>query len=107
MERTIDIANEFSKVPAGRFLADGPFSGEAFREAHLRPALQASGEVVVLLDGGKGYGSSFLEEAFGGLARRGYFSYDELRLKLRLISADPTLIAEVWSYIERATPKKH
>lgn len=74
-ERRIAIAEEFSKYPGPRYRHDGPHSGEEFRTKLLRPALDAviaTGAVVtVVLDGVAGYGSSFLEEAFGGLIREG------------------------------------
>ena len=70
---TLSIANEFSKTPAGRYRHEGPFSGEKFREELLRPrfeeAMMAGVKLYVDLDGGYGYPSSFLEEAFGGLVR--------------------------------------
>ena len=65
-EKIINIARDFSKTPAGRYLTDGPFSGEHFRESVLLPALQTHELLKVDLDGTLGYGSSFLEEAFGG-----------------------------------------
>ena len=64
--RDIIIADEFSKYPAGRFTADGPYSGADFRDNILAPALQDEelDKVVVVFDGVAGFGSSFLEEAF-------------------------------------------
>jgi len=67
--KTINIAADFSKFPGGRFLTDGKYSGERFREEFLVPALKAHEKIEVELDGTLGYGSSFLEEAFGGLVR--------------------------------------
>lgn len=67
--KQIDISKDFSDVPAGRYKNDGPNSGEQFRKEFLVPALQTDEKVEVLLDGAEGYGSSFLEEAFGGLVR--------------------------------------
>jgi hypothetical protein len=64
---------EYAPSPGGRFISDGAFSGEWFRDEILAPALQKasaeSDKLVVILDGTSGYGSSFLEEAFGGLIR--------------------------------------
>lgn len=103
MPTNIDIAVDFSPVPAGRYIADGPCSGEAFREKTLKPALDEGGKVIIEMDGGEGYGSSFLEEAFGGLVRLGYFNKEYLSEALEIHSDDDSLIAEVWDYIERAT----
>jgi hypothetical protein len=100
----IVIASDFSKYPAGRFESDGPFSGEAFRKKLLVPALKV-GRVIVVLDGTLGYGSSFLEEAFGGLVRIEGFDAKSLKDKIEIVSADdPSLASEVWSYIDEAKP---
>ncbi|WP_337519562.1 STAS-like domain-containing protein, partial [Desulfovibrio sp.] len=63
--KTINIANDFSVFPGGRYRSDGEFSGEEFRDNILIPALQKYQQVIVELDGTRGYGSSFLLEVFG------------------------------------------
>ena len=69
----LSIAEQFSRMPAGRSRADGPFSGTYFRSDYLIPRLLEASKtnkmLVVELDGVLGYSSSFLEEAFGGLLR--------------------------------------
>lgn len=94
----IDIAAQFTRYPAGRYRTDGHFSGERFRDDYLVPALQA-GPVEVRLDGTAGYGSSFLEEAFGGLARLKLYDAGELLRRLSFVSRDPSLIDEIRDYI--------
>src|SRR4051812_23554323 len=90
---TIRVADHTSS-PGGRYISDGPFSGEWFREEVLRPTLEQarkSGErIIVELDGTSGYGASFLEEAFGGLVRTGAFPQRELQ-KLLLVEARTAL----------------
>lgn len=104
MESTrINIASDFSPVPAGRYETDGPHSGELFRERILRSALQKGAKVSVEMDGAEGFGSSFLEEAFGGLVRLGYFTKEELHSRLEILSKDEALVEEIWEYIEHAT----
>jgi len=93
----LSVARDFSRFPAGRYLTDGKHSGERFR-AMLLPKLH-SGPVRVLLDGTLGYGSSFLEEAFGGLVREG-FTVAQLHERLTLASSDASLVTEIWSYID-------
>ncbi len=68
----IHIAENFSRYPSGRAIADGPHSGTKFRVKFLRPALDNFDEVIIVLDDVMGYPSSFIEEAFGGLVREGY-----------------------------------
>ena len=63
------IAEDFSPYPAGRYPEDGEFNGTTFRRDHLVPALGEFDRVEVVFDGVAGFGSSFLEEAFGGLIR--------------------------------------
>lgn len=70
----ISIAKDFSGTPGPRYIWEGPDSGELFRTTVLYPALkeaQRKGvELIINLDGTAGYGTSFLEESFGGLARK-------------------------------------
>lgn len=103
----ISIANDFSTVPLGRFPDDSAFNGTTFREKWLIPALANHAEIQVDLDGAEGYGSSFLEEAFGGLVRLHGFSAVDLLKRIQFISQeDPTLIEEIQQYIEEATPSE-
>ncbi|WP_145132501.1 MULTISPECIES: STAS-like domain-containing protein [unclassified Pseudomonas] len=102
--RTISIANDFTKFPAGRFKDDGPFSGELFRERFLAPALNSDEQLVIDLDGARGYGSSFLEEAFGGLVRLG-FPAEKVLTTIKLVSKDTSLISEIQSYIRGSLGK--
>jgi hypothetical protein len=104
--RTISIAKDFSPTPAGRYRSDGPFPGESFRDDLLLPALSKTiGPVTVELDGTAGFGSSFLEEAFGGLVRSG-IDPRTLRERLRIESSHPSYVARVWSYIDHASDRK-
>lgn len=84
---------ERAPFPGGRYRADGPYSGEWFREEVLRPALESAAQggdrVTVDLDGAPGYGSSFLDEAFGGLVRTGEFTRNQLERLLDIRSANP------------------
>ena len=100
--RTIKMGRDFSPCPGGRVREDGPQCAEAFREDTLGPALDADDVVVLHLDCAEGYGSSFLDEAFGGLVRSGRHTAEELHRKLRLTSRDETLVREIWSYIDQA-----
>ena len=105
--KTIKIATDFSDVPLGRYPADSEVSGERFREEFLRPYLVA-GPLTVDIDDVEGFGSSFLEEAFGGLVRKGYFKQSDLEKLLTIQTSDPdyemykTLI---WRYIKEASPQ--
>lgn len=102
MEETIDVAKQFSKYPGGRFPEDGDDSGQRFRDEFLAPALKRASHVTVRLDGTLGYGSSFLEEAFGGLVREIGFDAKALRNNLAIVSKDDTLSYTVWRYIDEA-----
>jgi len=101
----IKVAQEFSKYPAGRFRSDGEWSGERFRDQLLVPALSKGEKVTVLLDGAEGYGSSFLEEAFGGLVRKGLFTSADLHRRLEIQSRREGYVIEIWGYIDNAKPE--
>ena len=57
--------------------------------------------MIIELDGVRGYGSSFLEEAFGGLVRLG-FEPAKLRNLFDIRSERSSLVAEIWDYVDRA-----
>lgn len=96
--KIINIAHNFSRFPAGRYKSDGPFSGELFRDDFLVPVLKSGTPVSLELDGVRGYGSSFLEEVFGGLVRLGYSSQELTRL-ISLRCSDPSIVDEINDYI--------
>ena len=103
---TINIAKDFSRVPAGRYHpADGNRTGELFRTEFLAKYLSKSDEPLeISLDGAVGYPSSFLEEAFGGLIRIG-FTVEQLKARLTIVATEPRkkrYIEQIWTYIVEA-----
>jgi hypothetical protein len=99
---TIYVAKDFSKMPCVRSRSDGRKSGEEFRDDVLLPALKKSDEVIVDLNGVLTLGSSFLEEAFGGLVRKGYYTAKELKSKLVIKFQLDSYVAEAWDYVKSA-----
>lgn len=101
-QSVVNVARDFSRYPAGRYLEDGPASGQLFREKFLIPALKESKSLSIELDGARGYGSSFLEEAFGGAVREG-FSPTIVKQAFTLISEDKSIIEEIHDYIDHGS----
>ena len=106
--RVISIAKDFSVTPGPRGRDEGDFSGQAFLEDVLRPAYtQAIGEGVTLtidMDGTEGYATSFLEAAFGGLARE-FDAADILKTLTFKSDDEPFLVKEIKGYIADARKK--
>ena len=102
----IDVGKSYSRYPAGRFASDGPYSGETFREQVLLPHLRRRAHIEVVLDNTAGYGSSFLEEAFGGLVRAGIAKRDLSEL-LVLITDDEGLKEEILGYMDDEYRRSH
>jgi len=104
----LSVLEEFTMTPGPRYKHQGPFSGELFRQEVLKPkfeeALDLKTQLYVDLDGPAGYATSFLEEAFGGLARDPKFSSD-LVLKTLVFKSedDPYLEEDIRTYITEAT----
>lgn len=97
----LSIAKDFSEFPAGREPDDGPNSGERFREEKLVPLLNASNDKIEInLNDTMGYGSSFLDEAFGGLLRNNGFTMRQLKDRLTFIDSRVIYEKMIWTYIE-------
>ena len=99
----IKIATEYTQTPGGRFKDEGEFSGEDFRDTLLAPkfqdAISHDEQLVVDLDGGYGYATSFLDEAYGGLARA---TKDPRVMDIELISDDePRLVEKIHEYMKQ------
>ncbi len=99
----INIAKDFTNKPGGRYIKEGDFSGEQFRKTLLLPKYneaKAKGEKLLInLDDCYGYATSFLEEAFGGLARE--LKNNNIFSDFRFISEDePALVDLIKKYIE-------
>lgn len=99
---TIYVAKDFTKMPCVRMRDDGKKSGEEFRDEILLPALKANDHVTVDLNGVLTLGSSFLEEAFGGLVRKGYYTAKELSSKLVILFQIESYVKETWGYVKTA-----
>lgn len=98
---------EFSISPGSRYIDEGKnaYSGEEFREQWLEPkldlAINEEKELIVDLDGTLGYGTSWLEEVFGGLVRKGYTKEQVSSIKL-ITREEPYLEEDIKGYIENA-----
>ncbi len=109
MAISLSIAKNFSETPGPRSREEGDFSGEQFLDEWLNPsfikARDSHQSLVVDLDGVVGYATSFLEAAFGGLARI-YGSQDVLKTLELICKDEPSLVEEVRRYIEDANLKQ-
>lgn len=102
---TINIASEFSPAPGARFRTDGPFSGQEFREDFLEKYFdgtdRTNSKIQIVLDGAVGYATSFLDEAFGGLARK--YGKRQVKKRLGFVSVNvPILLEEINRYIDKS-----
>ena len=107
----IKISSDFSKAPGPRYAAEGKHSGQEFREQILYPkvldALKSGVTLTIELDGTFGYGTSFLEEAFGGLIRENNLALGDLSSRLEFVSMEePDLITEIMAYMQQAEAEK-
>ena len=105
----INIANDFTDTPGARYKSEGDYSGELFRETILIPkyleAVTANEQLKIELDGGYGYATSFLEESFGGLARK-YDIQEVLKTLIFESNDEPGLVEEITEYIKMARQER-
>ncbi len=100
----INVMEKLKVLPGPRYKGQGKGSGEEFRDKFLIPAfdnaVNQDEELTVIMDGATyGYPTSFLEEAFGGLARRRDAELAMKYLKIQCV-AEPALADEVMHYIQ-------
>ena len=105
----IKIAADYTKTPGVREEIEGDFPGEEFLAKILLPrfkqAIAQKKKLFVDLDDTAGYATSFLESAFGGLARE-YKDHKIILDNLELKSEDdPFLIDDITEYIKDANNK--
>lgn len=97
------IARDFSPNPGPRFARQGAHSGEALRKHLLRLLDKSSDTVIIDLDGTRGIGSSFLDEAFGGLIRTERKSKADLLKRFKFQSrVDPSYVETIIDSLNRA-----
>lgn len=108
MDNVKIYVREFSIVPGTRKRDEGKnaHSGEEFRQDFLLPkfseALKKNVKLIVDLDGTIGFGTSWLEEVFGGLVRE--TNLEDVQKTLEFISEEePYLIDDIKHYIQNAT----
>ncbi|UWS06741.1 STAS-like domain-containing protein [Phaeobacter inhibens] len=89
----LNIAEEYSAFPAGRYDEDGPNNGTKFRKELLLPrlleAIDSGRKLVVSLDGLKSCGSSFLSSAFAGLITDEKISKSKVSRNLEIRNTQP------------------
>lgn len=108
----INISKDFSATPGPRYIKEGNFSGELFRKEILfdrvSEALEKDISFEINLDGTAGYGTSFLEESFGGLIRIHKLSYEKIIEKMTLISEEEEyLIDDIKGYLYDAANEEN
>lgn len=98
---------DFSKTPGSRYRDEGKkaHSGQEFREDILEPnfkiAIENNQRLLLDLDGTIGYGTSWLEEVFGGLTRA-YGKEKVLNLLDFKSEEEDYLIDDIKQYIKDA-----
>ncbi len=100
----VSVARDFTPHPGPRYRWQGDFSGQEFR-AKLVAWLARADRLFVDLDGTSGFGSSFLDEAFGGLIRSEGMRKDDVKARVIIKSEmDESYKYDVEEAIELARP---
>lgn len=100
----VNIARDFDPYPWGR--EQGRDFRERILKPKLRPILSGSGErLTVDLDGCRMLGSSFLEEAFGGLVRHRVIDKHDFNRVIVLKASSPSMrlfVDAIHEYVKKA-----
>lgn len=108
-KETIIRVADWTDTPGPRAKVQGDYSAEEFLEKRLSEpfdnAVKNDEVLIVDLDGVAGYLPSFLEETFGGLARK--YGTETVRKHLRIVCTDDRVTLEdAWDYIDKPRPPK-
>jgi hypothetical protein len=111
-KKTLKIAKVFSDIPGARYIKEGSFSGELFRNEilskEISDAIKNNYILEIDLDGTEGYGVAFLEESFGGIIRDNGLKYQSIIEHIELISEEEDyLIEDIFGYLEDANSEKN
>lgn len=102
----IKISADYSDALGGRYIKEGDFSGEDFRDNMLEgmylQCLENSEALVIDFDDLYGCPCGFLEEAFGGMIRKGYSMKEMLDTISFIANDNPEVIEEIKNYMEEA-----
>lgn len=107
LKKVFNIAKEFSKYPGPRYKEEGSYSGQELREDFLLNVVENSimgkKQLLIDLDGTRGYGTSFLEEVFGGLIRENNIDLEEFKKYITFKSDEEDyLIEDIEEYMDDA-----
>jgi len=93
-----NFAKEFTKYPGGRYKTLGDFSGEQFREEVLENIFKSDDTIIELDTSGvvTSFTPSFLDEAFGEMARR----YGVKKFKEKVKFLDKKLEEKLEEYLQ-------
>lgn len=75
----IEISKCFSLYPMGRTKEDGPDNGERFFAEFIQPNLDAGTKTIVVFDGVRAFGSSFLDQVWNVIPSRFGIAKDKYR----------------------------
>lgn len=85
---------DFSEFPGGRFIVNGPYSGEEYRTEVLKPALESCELVDLDFAGVFVAAPSFLDEAFGAIVKE--LGPSEFRRRFQFRSdEDPDILKQI------------
>jgi len=106
MERIYyNMASEFSVDLGPRKIEHGNFSGERFRDYILIPLIEKDSTITLDFNDVLTAPSSFLEETFGGLIRKG-FKLSDINKRVEIISEeDPWINEMIIKYLKEADEK--
>lgn len=100
----LSIKQDFSETPGPRYIFEGEYSGELFLKtvllSRVNEAIKTKNKLLIDLDGTAGYGTSFLEESFGGLIRLHKVNLNNFKKFIELKSDEETyLITDIKEYM--------
>lgn len=101
----LKLSTDFSNCPMGRYITDGPYSGEYFRDFFFYPKYKEASDkkekLEINFDDCYGINPVFLEEIFGGMVRK--YKKFNLRNIIIISNDDETIHRRIKEFVKKAS----
>jgi len=101
----VKLVEHFTDTPGGRYISDGPYSGELFRKQFMEPFFEEKKylytDLILYLDGAYGLPTGFISEVFDVLVTK--YSLEVVKNSIEILLSDnPTAKKQIQEILKQS-----